>query len=238
MKFNPVKMLPLSLVDACIEELSTRMNTEEAKPMSQTALDLLRLDGKKPPPTLLRYLAYDCTFYAMCNDWGMFDHTGPIGASTPNEWEPIDLDVEIQHMIEDLAWKPVEELTLVSGRPEAGWVDPVSSPRGYLQLELSGKMFKLPNVGNQTHYMYVGMPDSHGEYPILGAEMKGDMENDTTFWGQLNLWVKYPNFAVYLYDQIFDADVYPDDFVIQMDEIYKNNPDLSLNYKNTLGLFL
>lgn len=63
---------------------------------------------------------------------------------------------------------------------------------------------------------------------MLAFEMKGDMSEDgSTFWGQLNCWVKYPNFAVYLFDQIFDSDVYPADFETNMQEIYSNNPELT-----------
>ncbi len=231
MKFNPVKMDPLKLVEACIEELSTRVNTAEAKPMSKVAIDCLRLEGKKLPPSLCRYLAYDYTFYSMCNDWGEFDNAGQIGAETTNEWEPVFLEEEIERSIQGLAWKPIEELKLMFANKE-----PVAKPLDYLKLTLTGKLFRLPNVGNQTHFLYVGKPGKQGEYPVLGYEMNGDMSGENEFLGQLNVWVKYPNFAVYLYDQIFDASVFPDDFVVEMDEIYTNNPELSFNFKGSLEL--
>lgn len=223
MKLNPVKIDPVELVQTCIEELTRRGNAEEARPMSPIAINCLRLEGKKPPPSLIRYLAYDHTFYTMSSDWGEFDNALPIGAETPNEWEPVYLDEEIERAIEALAWRPVSELKLVQGKQE-----PVSSSMDYLKLKLTGKLFRLPNIGNQTHFMYVGKADRLGEYPILGFEMKGDMEHgfEDVFWGQLNVWVKYPNFAVYLYDQIFDSDIYPEDFPAEMDEIYRNNPEL------------
>ncbi len=231
MKFNPVKMNPLSLVEACIEELSTRVNTQEAKPMSQVAINCLRLEGQKLPPSLARYLAYDYTFYSMCNDWGEFDNAGQIGAETTNEWDPVFLEEEIERSIQSLAWKPIEQLKLIGDNQTL-----LSKPMDYMKLNLTGKLFRLPNVGNQTHFLYVGVPSKDGEYPVLGYEMKGDMTNGNEFWGQLNVWVKYPNFAVYLYDQIFDAAVFPDDFVVQMDEIYRNNPELSYNFKGSLEL--
>lgn len=221
-KPNPVKIEPCRLVEACIEELFFRNNAAEAKPMSQVAINCLRLEGKKPPPSLSRYLNFDCTFYTMCSDWGVFDNAEPIGIETPNEWDPVYLSDEIAQAIEALAWKPVNELVLLQGKQE-----PVENPIDYLKLNLVGSLFKLPNVGNQTHFLYVGNPDHQGEYPVLGFEMRGDMEEGTNkFWGQLNVWVKYPNFAVYLYDQIFDSDIYPDDFLPEMDEIYRNNPEL------------
>ncbi len=223
MKVNPVKVEPVQLVEDCIQELVARNYADEAKPMSPIAISCLRLEGKKPPPSLARYLAYDYTFYTMCSDWGMFDNAGPIGVETPNEWEPVFLEEEIERAIEALAWRPVGNLTLVQGKQE-----PVARALDYLKQNLTGKLFRLPNIGNQTHFLYVGKPDKFGEYPVLGFEMRGDMENEANniFWGQLNIWVKYPNFAVYLYDQIFDSDIYPDDFVAEMDEIYRNNPEL------------
>lgn len=227
MKLNPIKVDPVELVESCIEELSCRPNSFEAKPMSSIAVNCLRLEGHKPPPSLARYLSYDYTFYTMSSDWGVFDNAGPIGVETPNEWEPVFINEEIENAIEGLAWKPLSELTLVQGSPY-GAKEPCQSPMDYLKLKLTGKLFRLPNIGNQTHFLYVGKPDKAGEYPVLGMEMKGDMENgfDNVFWGQLTIWVKYPSFAVYLYDQIFDSDVYPDDFVAEMDEIYRNNPEL------------
>ncbi|MBX9569301.1 MAG: hypothetical protein K2X77_10430 [Candidatus Obscuribacterales bacterium] len=231
MKFNPVKMEPIALVDRCIEELNTRVNAGDAKPMSKVAIDCLRLDGKKLPPSLARYLAFDCSFYSMSSNWGEFSNIDPIGAETPNEWDPVFLEEEITHTIEELAWRPINELKLFLTKDKAA-----AGPMDYLSLELDGKLFRLPNVGNQTHFLYVGVADKHGEYPVLGFEFKGDIEHSTKFWGQLNVWVKYPNFAVYLYDQIFDSDVYPDDFVAELDEIYHNNPELSRNFKGSLEL--
>lgn len=220
---NPLGMEPVKLVEACISELCRRPNGDEARAMTHLALECLRLDGKRPPPSLRRYLNFDSTFYSMCSSWGEFDNAGAIGAETPNEWEPVFLDEEISRYIQDLAWKPIEQLKLIQGKNE-----PVSNPLDYLKLRLDGHLFRLPNIGNQTHFLYVGKADHFGEYPVLAFEMKGDMSEDgETFWGQLNCWVKYPNFAVYLYDQIFDADVYPCDFLVNMDEIYRNNPELA-----------
>ena len=208
MKFNPVKMEPIKLVDRCIEELSTRDSVDCAKPLSKVALECLRLDGKKLPPSLARYLAFDCSFYSMSNNWGQFSNIDPIGAETPNEWEPVFIEEEITQTIEELAWRPINEMKLFLTPDKAA-----SGPMEYLDLKLDGKLFRLPNVGNQTHFLYVGVEDEFGEYPVLGFEMKGDIEHGVKFWGQLNVWVNYPNFAVYLYDQIFDSDVYPDYFV-------------------------
>lgn len=221
--YNPLKMDPVKLVEACISELCRRPNADEAKPMSYLAIDCLRLDGKRPPPSLKRYLSFDSTFYSMCSDWGEFDNAGAIGAETPNEWEPVFADEEIGRYIEDLAWKPIDQLILTQGRNE-----PASCSLDYLKIKLTGNLFRLPNIGNQTHFLYVGKEDHYGEYPVLAFEMKGDMSEDgSTFWGQLNCWVKYPNFAVYLFDQIFDSDVYPADFETNMQEIYSNNPELT-----------
>ena len=221
---NPLTMNPVDLVGHCVVELCQRANAVDAKPMPQIAIDCLRLDGKRLPPSLRRYLSYDYTFYSMCSGWGEFDNAVPIGSETPNEWDPVYLEDEIRRYIEDLAWKSVEELTLTQGKNEA-----IAGPLHYLKLSLKGSLFRLPNIGNQTHFLYVGKADQNGEYPVLAFEMKGDLTDDgqNVFWGQLNCWVKYPNFAVYLYDQIFDSDVYPDDFAAAMDEIYRNNPELS-----------
>jgi hypothetical protein len=231
MSVNLLKLEPVQLVEACIAELTTRMNSDQAQPMSPIARGCLRLDGKKLPPSLNRYLQYDCKFYSMCNDWGAFENVGAIGAETPHEWEPVEIRTEIIQAIEGSAWRPFEELKLKTGK-----FDLLTDPIKYLKLELKGKLFTLPNVGNQTHYMYVGVPCANGEYPVLGMEMKGEMRTDTVFWGELNVWVKYPNFAVYLYDQIFDGAVFPEDFAAEVDEIYRLNPELCKNFSNSLDL--
>ncbi len=222
-KLNLLKAEPIGVVDVCIGELKKRENSSQAKPLVTTARESLRLNGMEPPPSLKRFLSFDFTFNTMCSKWGDFDNTEPMGKKTPAEWQPVAPENEIELWIKSLANKPVKGLKLLDEADEL-----LSSPHGYLNYNLTGKLFQLPNFGDQTHFLYVGKPDHFGEYPVLGFEMQGRMEEEeeNSFYGLLSVWVKYPNFAVYLYDQIFDVDINLDDFKIQAEEIYRNNPEL------------
>ena len=220
---NPLKTEPLTVVAACIAELESRDNASCARPLEPALLESLRLNGKQPPASLKKYLAYDCTFKALCSQWGAFSQTEPM-ADKPGHWPAVPPEAAIVHLIELLAEQPVEKLKLLDSACQ-----PISNPMAYLKISLSGQLFQLPTLGDQSHFLYVGVADSQGEYPVLALEMQGEIEDEdeNAFWGQFHVWIKYPSFAAFLYDQIFDTDIDPQDFASQTVHVYENNPELA-----------
>jgi len=217
-----LKMQPLEIVDICIKELKERENAVQAKPLDTSLLDAMRLNGKELPPSLKRFLSFDSSFNTLyIEGWGDFDNTAPMG-DKPGEWQPVPPENEIKIWIEMLAGKPLEELKLL----DQG--NPIATPLEYLKYKLTGKLFQLPNAGEQTNFLYVGNPDQAGEYPVVGFEMEGGIESskDNSFDAYLGVWVKYPNFPVYLYHSVFDIDFNDGDFQAQTEVICRNNPEL------------
>lgn len=219
---NPLNENPCHLVDRCIEHLQKCKNAAKAAPATPEMLNTLRFDAKALPPSLKRYLAFDCTFQALFSEWGEFEKFVPIRGG--NEWASITPEAEIIRWITLLAQKPANRLKLLDSASQ-----PVSHSLQYLKQNLTGKLFCLPGMADQSHFIYVGNADDSGEYPILAFEMQGDLEDETpdAFWGELRVWIKYPNFGVFLYDQLFDADCEPDEFTEQTEDICARNPELA-----------
>lgn len=219
---NPLKSDPCDLVDRCIEHLKKCENAGKASPMKEETLSELRFNGKELPPSLKRYLAFDATFKALFSEWGEFEKFVPLQAD--KEWASTTPEAEITRWIELLAQKPAKRLRFLDSASQ-----PIASVQDYAKVTLTGQLYCLPGMSDQSHFIYVGNADELGEYPILAFEMQGDLEDDTpnAFWGELRIWIAYPNFGAFLYDQLFDADYEPEEFSEQTKQICATNPELA-----------
>ncbi|MBY0549617.1 MAG: hypothetical protein K2W95_20230 [Candidatus Obscuribacterales bacterium] len=219
---NPLKSDPCSLVDRCIEHLQKCQNAAKAMPLKTETLSTLRFNGQELPPSLKRYLAFDATFDALFSEWSEFERFVPMPEG--KEWASVTPEAEIIRWIELLTQKPAKKLRLLDSASQ-----PVAHVLDYARVNLTGKLYCLPGMSDQSHFIYVGKADQSGEYPVLAFEMQGDLEDDTpnAFWGELRIWIKYPNFGAFLYDQLFDADYEPEEFSEQTRQICARNPELA-----------
>lgn len=218
-----IKRPPVEVVEYCVAYLQKADNAGKAKPLAQKQLDSLKLGDKVLPPSLKRFLAFDSTFESLYSEWGVFERLGAINPQTGN-WATVSAEEEIALWIQSLTRRPAAKLKLTDSS-----CNPLKSVADYLAVNLSGALFPLPNMGDQTHYLYAGQCDDHQELPVIAFEMQGDLEDEdsTVFWGQLHVWVKYPNFATYLYDQLFDEDAALDGFKSEIEQIIARNPEFA-----------
>ncbi|WP_371502007.1 hypothetical protein OG871_33705 [Kitasatospora sp. NBC_00374] len=132
-------------------------------PLPAEVLDKLRLPGGRPlPPSLRRWLAFDASWLA-----GLGWYPDPAAP--------------------DLAGLPLQaatDLLYGFGSADAVWSEMV----GEFETVLPGRCFPLAGGSDSRRLLYVGEPDSAGEYPVLVTDV-----DDLPYVA-----VMYPGLDVYL----------------------------------------
>jgi hypothetical protein len=184
------------LVDRCIAFLK---KTPRAKVAVGASEGGLRGDALAPgvplPPTLQRYLRHDLSF-AMLPALGrnVWKNTGGFGRS-PNAptFKPVDTQDVARSVLEVAFGRPLKRLNI----PADDW-----ARIREVCASLRGRLFALPHMGDQQHYLYAGVPDSDGELPILGVEVEAALDKRGFQLADFAIWIKYPSFDLYLADMI------------------------------------
>ncbi|WP_431676944.1 hypothetical protein [Kitasatospora sp. KL5] len=139
---------------------------EEPVPLAPEAIDALRLPGGRPlPPSLRRWLAFDSRL-------------------------PVDLGWYEEPSAPVLAGRSLSETTEEMygfGPGEEGW----AAMFGEFEALLPGRGFPLVGGSDSRRLLYVGEPDSAGEYPVLVTDT-----DDLPYVA-----VMYPGLDVYLADE-------------------------------------
>ncbi|MFD9124618.1 hypothetical protein [Kitasatospora sp. NPDC059571] len=136
---------------------------DTAVPLPPDVLDALTLpDGRPLPPSLRRWLAFDASWLAAIG-WYADPAAPRFDAGT--------LSATVARMFE-------------FGPADSVWRD------SFAEFETLLPGLCLPLVGgcDSRRFLYLGEPDSHGEYPVLVADM-----DDIPYVG-----VEYPGLDVYL----------------------------------------
>jgi hypothetical protein len=186
----------IPLVERCITFLEKCPRPKPAYGASEAALRGKELaPGVALPPTLHRFLQYDFALASLPtpgrNVWKN------IGGFGRNPKAPVFKSVAMEEVargaLEAASGLPIKQLNVSTD--DWSRIRKVCEP-------LKGKLFALPYMGDQQHYLYAGGPDRDGELPILGVEVEASFDQKRLELVDFAIWIKYPGFDLFLADMI------------------------------------
>ncbi len=179
----------VALVERCIESLRPRKRL--AVPYPPPALKVARLGRSPLPATLAKFLAFDHSF----SSTGLRDADG---SKTKRGWtpEPADIDRAV------LAWLVATQGLSRKNSRVAFKKNFEGSVRKFVRRFPRGAYYSLPRAGDQLHFLFVGRASPAGEFPIVGVDFEGVVEDDGNVDGEVAVFLKYPSFDLFLADQL------------------------------------
>jgi hypothetical protein len=153
----------------------------------------VRLSGRQRlPPTVFSYLTFDLKMARL-------PHRGPRPLLLdPRTYEPIALDpaAEAERLVRAHFARPLGAMRLVDF--DSGRV--LGSFGAAIDTRLKGKLYRLPSIGEQNHYLYAGRADAAGELPIVSFELELDRRSKDELAVRIAVFLKYPSFDQLLAD--------------------------------------
>ncbi len=217
------------LVTKVIEKLKSGPRSKLALPATPSAILSARINGKPLSPAMRELFAFDMSFRSLViSEYPPMEasYLDPFGAEpTRLRFTPVTLDKVLREDINTFLEQRWENANLVDAEEK-----PIKDPKALVPVKLKASLFQLPQFGDESHFLYTGVPDEAGEFPVLGMKididgLPDDREAEMPREIKVELFIKYASFTDYLAHTVLDS-TSDADHERRITEVTERNPEL------------